>query len=67
MAECLLPTIRKTTPRYFYEFIACETSPGLIVIPQSLSVAAEANKALPQTPDGAADEHVSAIEAMEPN
>lgn len=31
---------RKTMPRHFAEFIARETSPGLLVIPQSLSVAA---------------------------
>ena len=31
---------RKTMPRHFSEFISRETSPGLIVIPQSLSVAA---------------------------
>ena len=31
---------RKTMPRHFAEFIAHETSPGLLVIPQSLSVAA---------------------------
>lgn len=30
---------RKTMPRHFSEFIARETSPGLLVIPQSLSVA----------------------------
>ena len=31
---------RKTMPRHFAEFIVRETSPGLLVIPQSLSVAA---------------------------
>jgi hypothetical protein len=31
---------RKTMPRHFAEFIAHETSSGLLVIPQSLSVAA---------------------------
>lgn len=31
---------RKTMPRHFAEFIARKTSPGLLVIPQSLSVAA---------------------------
>jgi Domain of unknown function (DUF5615) len=31
---------RKTMPRTFAEFIARQTSPGLIVIPQSLSLAA---------------------------
>ena len=31
---------RKTMPRHFSEFIARETSPGLLVIPQSLSIAA---------------------------
>ena len=31
---------RKTMPRHFAEFMARETSPGLLVIPQSLSVAA---------------------------
>lgn len=31
---------RKTMPRHFAEFIAREASPGLLVIPQSLSVAA---------------------------
>jgi len=31
---------RKTMPRHFAEFIASETSAGLLVIPQSLSVAA---------------------------
>lgn len=30
---------RKTMPRHFSEFISREASPGLIVIPQSLSVA----------------------------
>jgi hypothetical protein len=30
---------RKTMPRHFAEFIAHMTSPGLLVIPQSLSVA----------------------------
>jgi hypothetical protein len=30
---------RKTMPRHFSEFILRETSPGLLVIPQSLSVA----------------------------
>jgi len=30
---------RKTMPRHFAEFIARENSPGLLVIPQSLSVA----------------------------
>src|SRR5512143_2633040 len=31
---------RKTMPRHFAEFIARETSAGLLIIPQSLSVAA---------------------------
>lgn len=31
---------RKTMPRHFAEFIARATSPGLLVIPQSLSAAA---------------------------
>ncbi|MGH8475264.1 MAG: DUF5615 family PIN-like protein [Methylococcales bacterium] len=31
---------RKTLPRHFAEFIAGATSPGLLVIPQSLSAAA---------------------------
>jgi hypothetical protein len=30
---------RRTMPRHFFEFIARETSPGLLVIPQSLSIA----------------------------
>jgi len=35
---------RKTMPLHFSEFIAHETSPGLLVIPQSLSVAAAAEE-----------------------
>ena len=31
---------RKTMPRHFSDFIVQETSPGVLVIPQSLSVAA---------------------------
>lgn len=37
---------RKTMPRYFFEFIAHKESPGLIVIPQSLSVSAAAEDLL---------------------
>jgi uncharacterized protein DUF5615 len=31
---------RKTMPRYFSEFIAKQSSPGLLIVPQYLSVAA---------------------------
>ena len=31
---------RKTMPRHFFEFISTETSAGVLIIPQSLSVAA---------------------------
>ncbi|MGH8653928.1 MAG: DUF5615 family PIN-like protein [Gammaproteobacteria bacterium] len=37
---------RKTMPLYFAEFVARETSPGLLVIPQSLSVAAAVEELL---------------------
>lgn len=37
---------RKTMPRYFSEFIKTETSPGLIVIPQYLSVASAVEELL---------------------
>ncbi|MBU1299562.1 MAG: DUF5615 family PIN-like protein [Bacteroidetes bacterium] len=30
---------RRTMPKYFYEFITADKSPGLIVIPQYLSIA----------------------------
>lgn len=30
---------RRTMPKYFYEFIATETSSGLVIVPQYLSVA----------------------------
>jgi len=35
---------RKTMPRHFSEFISRENSPGLLVIPQSLSVATAAEE-----------------------
>lgn len=34
---------RKTMPRHFSEFTARQTSPGLIIVPQSLSVTAVVN------------------------
>lgn len=33
---------RKTMPKYFYEFIATQTSPGLIIIPQYLLTTCDA-------------------------
>lgn len=39
-ARVLVTHDRKTMPRHFYEFIEQHDSPGLIVIPQSLSISA---------------------------
>ncbi len=52
---------RKTMPRHFAEFIARQNSPGLLVIPQSLSVAAAVEELILIWSASDADEWINRI------